>query len=197
MGNSKFGKALMESQVLAMAHCALVGSAIPMLLDFFLDFIELKLRTKSPDEAILVQFRVRALVLLSNIIATIVYASIRVFGNDMSSFAFLYILSVYIGLSTEITAITVTIMTLGIIPNTILLAGVILQLVSSPLYLICLLSPSHVRLIRIAYWMNNACYLLFLATAFVWGRDLWRRYKEARGKAFQMGTTELICIVYW
>jgi len=199
MENSMFGKALMESQMLAMAHCVLIGSAIPMLLDVFLDFIELKLRKQAPDEATLVQFRARALLLLCNVLVTIVFASIRQFGNDaeMRSLAFVYLLSTYISLSAQFTTITLTVMTLQIIPNTMLLAMCIAQFISSPLYLICILSPSHVGLLQIAYWINNACYLMFLASAFVWGRDLWRRYKRAQGKSIQMETTEFICIVYW
>jgi len=198
MESTPFGKALMASQVLAMAHCVLIGSAIPMLFDVFLDFIELKLRRQAPDEATLVQFRTRVLLLFCSLFMTIVYASIRQYGNDaeMKSLAFFYLLSSYIALSTQITTIGLTIMTLGIIPNTMLLAACINQFISCPLYLICILSPSHVGLLRIAYWINTASYLLFLASAFVWGRDLWRRYKGGRGKAIQMETTECICIVY-
>ena len=195
--DSMLAKSLQESQVLAMAHCVLIGSAIPMLLDVFLDFIELKLRKQATDEVTLVHFRIRALLLLSNIVVTIVYAT--ALGNDveMQSLAFMYALSSYIALMMQITTINATIMTLEIIPNTMLLAACIAQFIGPPLELIYLLSPSHVELLRIAFWINNVRDLLYTVSAFVWGRDLWRRHKRSRGKTIQMETTEFICIVYW
>jgi hypothetical protein len=47
-----------------MTHCVLVGSAILMLLDVFLDFVALmRLRKKAIDEATFVNLKTRALLL--------------------------------------------------------------------------------------------------------------------------------------
>jgi hypothetical protein len=198
--NTKFAKALEESQMLAIVQCVFVGSAIPMLLDVFLDFVDQRLRKKSTDEVTLVHFMTRALMLISSIAVPSVYGGILLFGNsaDMRRLPFVYALSNYSARITILATIMLPIMTLRIIPPMLLLAACIPQFVSAPLKLIYLLSPSHTRLLSIADSIIYISYLLFVVGFFVWGRNLWARYKKLYGKSpIKMGATEFICIVYW
>ena len=198
--DSTLAKTLQESQVLVMAHCTLVGSAIPMLLDVFLDFIKLKLRKGTTDKVTLDHFRTRALLLLCSLVSTIVFASIRQFGSDadLRRLAFIYVLLNHCFRSIMITMIALLIMTLGVIPNILFLAAFILWYTATPLILIHLLRPErHSKLLLIANSMKAISFLLFAICFFMWARDVWRRYKESRWKSIKMGTTEFICVIYW
>jgi len=196
---STFAKSLEDSQVLGMAHCALVGSAIPMLLDVFFDFMVIKLRKEATDVINLVHFRTRVMLLMCTLVVTMVYVSIRLFGNDddLRRLAFVYAMTNYIARNIAFTTIVLPIMTLGIIPNTMLLAACIPQYIASPLKLMYLLCPSQTKLYRIAVFLINMSFLLFMVCFFVWGRDLWRRYTKSRRTSIKMETTEFICIIYW
>jgi len=194
------GKTLKDSQVLMMFHCVLLGSAIPMLLDAFLDFVSLRLRKDVIDEATIVQFRTRALLLVFNLVATVVYGSIRLFGNDAAllRLPFLYAVSNHTATLALLTTIMLPLMSLRIIPHTMLLGALIPQCLAAPLELIHLLSPSHKKNLQIAEMMLLLSFLIFMACFAVWLWDVWRRYRVTRGKStFKMETTEFICIIHW
>ena len=198
---SMLAKALKESQVLVMVHCILLGSSIPMMLDVFLHFIVLRLRKDIICEATIVQFRTRALLLVCSLVVTIVYGSIRLCGHDadLRVMPFLYAASNHAATLGLISIIMLPLMSLRIIPHTMLLGACILQCMAAPLELIHLLSPSHERLLQIAETLLLVSFLVFMASFAVWGRDVWRRYRESRGNStlFKMETTEFICIIYW
>jgi len=202
--SSTLATSLKESQVLMIFHCVLLGSAIPMLLDAFLDFIVLRLRKDIIDETTFVQFRTRALLLVCSLVVTIVYGSIRLFGNDadLRRLPFVYAVSNHIAALALISTIVLPLMSLRIIPHTMLLGACILDFIAAPLELIHLLSPGRriigLSLLQIAETLLLVSFLLFMASFAVWGRDVWRRYRESRGiSAFKMETTEFICIIYW
>ena len=197
--DSTFAKSLKESQVLVMFHCALVGSAIPMLLDVFLDFIELKLRKGATDEVTLVHFRTRALILFTSLVPTIVYGGICLFGNDadLRRLPFMYALSLHAFKGIMVTFVVLLMMPLGKAPNVLLLAALIPWYTVGPIKMTYLLRPSDTKLLRVADSISKISCLLFLVCLFFWARDIWRRYKDSRGKPIKMETTEVICIVYW
>ena len=182
--NTKYAKALEESQMLAMVHCVFVGSAIPMLLDVFLDFVDLRLRKKSTDEPTLVHLRTRVLLLLSNLAVTSVYGGILLFGNSaaLRKLGAFYVLSTYIAKITIIMTIMLPIMTLGIVPHVLVLAGGISQFVGAPLKLICFLAPNYTSLALLAKMIINFSRLMYVVGFFVWGRDLWARYIRPQEK---------------
>jgi len=198
--SSTLAKTLKESQALIAFHCVLLGSAIPMLLDAFLDFIVLRLRKDIICEATIVQLRTRALLLVCSLVVTIVYGSIRLFGNDanLQRLPFLYAVSNHIAALALISTIMLPLMSLRIIPHTMLLGACILDFIAAPLQLIHLLSPRS-SLLRIAEILLLVSFLLFMASFAVWGKDVWRRYKESQRNStstFKMETTEFICIIY-
>jgi len=193
--SSTLAKSLKESQVLVMVHCVLLGSAIPMLLDAFLDFVKLRLRKNTFDEATIVQFKTRALLLICSLVVSIVYGSIRLFGNDADVRRLPY---VYAFTSHTVTlllmgTVLVPLMSLRIIPHTMILGAFTPQCIAGPLELIHLLSPSHKMQLRIAGELHAVAFFLFMASFVLWGRDLWKRSRE---KSFKIETTESICILY-
>jgi hypothetical protein len=200
LGNTQYAKDLENSQTVAMAHCVFVGSAIPMLLDIFLDFVAQRLRKRAADEVTSMHFRTRALLLISSLTVTSVYGGIRLFGNsaDLRRLPFVYALSNYSAKLAILATVMLPITTLRVMPPLIILIGCILQFIANPLKLICLLSPSRVMLLRMADLIIYASYLLFIAGFFVWGKDLWARFKRTRGKSpMKVKATEFICLVYW
>jgi hypothetical protein len=199
LDNTKFAKALEESQMLAMVHCVFVGCAIPMLLDVFLDFVDLRLRKKATDEVTLVHFKTRALLLISSLVVPSMYGGILLFGNsaDMRRLPFVYALSNYTAKITIIATVMLPIMTLRIVPPVLVLAGWLTQCVAAPLKLIGLVSPNYTKLLIMAGLLVYVSYLLFVVGLLVWGRNFWARFKITRGNSpVKMKATEFICIVY-
>jgi hypothetical protein len=198
LDNTKYAEALTgNSQKLAMAHCIFFGSTIPMWLGVFLDIIDL--RKKSNDETALIHFRTRVLFLISSLAATSVYGGIHLLGSsaDLHRLPYLYALSNFSARITFVATILLPILTLRIVPPMLALAGWIPLCLMAPFRLICLISPNQVLLLQLANLLLYVSNLLFTVGFFVWGRDLWARFKRSRGKPpAKMEATELLCIVY-
>jgi len=198
--NSTLARSLKESQLLTMAHCILFGSAMPMFFEAFLDFVALRLRKEDIDDATFTQFRIRTLLLICSLLVTIVYGGICLFGNDadLRRLPFVYAVSNHTVTITLMSTILLPLMSLRIIPHTMLLFASILHFLAAPLELIHLLSPGHEKLLQISEILLIVSFLLFMVCFSLWARDVWRRYEASEKKSpFKMETTEFICVIYW